>query len=388
MKSLKLTTIFSILLIASCVYVEDVYEAYQGKAFYQIPFNVLEVPTDEMNPIDPFLVWLGDSTFHWRGLSAVGTVACANCHDSNRFFLTPDAESDAIGGCGEGFELIDGKYIETKTYEGKVDCIFNVTSSGAFNIAYQPRVGASFRFGAKNCTKEEKEILAKHFDLAGEGLTPSQIDSVLNLEATEMQAVIALIKHRQLIRPRLLDSKYFLELYKAVFKKDVKDMSDFELIWNTAMALAAYQRTQVNYKSRFNLFAHDLIEFTPEEKSGFELAQKDCKSCHYSKVWSGDIGPTPCVNDSLPFPDSYSDVFGGEEKNLAYVKSWLPERDRWGIHGEFESLDSFLLEFHLPFHEIQWTDQQYQDFRIFYETLKPVEVDDLDGFLDSLKTIQ
>lgn len=228
------------------------------------------IPQPPDNPITPEKVALGERLFNDPRLSSNGKISCASCHDPRLAF------TDGVP-TGEG---VTGRPLKRHT-------------PTLWNLAWARR---SLMWDGRS---ESLELQAKE---------PIQ-------NPDEMGETL------ERIVERLSRDPEYRAAFASAFPSDPKVRAD-----NLLKALAAYERTLVSPKTRFDLWVEgDENALTEEEKKGFDLfiGKARCINCHTGFAFTDhsfhDIG-LPSEDDLGRGP-----VVGLERLNFAFKTPGLRE---------------------------------------------------------------
>ena len=252
----------------------------QGLAFYRMPLSdeLHKLPQDPKNPLTPEKVRLGRLLFHETALltdhrlgPGQESASCASCHFAQAGFQANLPQG--IGEGGVGF----GRAGETRrshaAYDGHPDTPLDVQpirSPSAMNAAFQELMLWNGQFAGigDNVGTEA-------------GWTGPKASNFLGLHGLETQAHAALEVHRmQHVEQTRV---YEIPAYKALFSEAFPGEASPIHRYNTALAIAAYERTLLANESPWQRWLRgDKQALSDEHLRGALLffGKAACSSCH------------------------------------------------------------------------------------------------------------
>lgn len=215
-------------------------------------FPVPMVPAS--NPMSKAKVELGRFLFYDRRLSGNGTQSCASCHQQDKAFT--DGRKVGIGSTGEHHVR---------------------NAQGLVNSAYHP----TLTWANYSLLSLEAQLQVPVF-----GDRPVE----LGVDDSNFEAVIARIR---------ADERY-AAMFAAAFPGITEPVS-----WgNVSRAIAAFQRTMISGRSRFDQYLQGQARLSPSELRGFELfnsPQTDCFRCHGGVNFSDQVVHAGSLSAHKPF---------------------------------------------------------------------------------------
>ncbi|MEM0577467.1 cytochrome-c peroxidase [Flavobacterium polysaccharolyticum] len=184
----------------------------------------------------PEKIALGKKLFNDPILSGNNTRSCASCHHSDLAFT-------------DGLE-------QTISLDGKTKVKRNTPT--LMNIAFQ----RAFFYDSKVSYLEDQAVAV--------------ITNEIEMHGSLEKSVKALQK----------DKKYVAEFKKAFPKNEINE-------FGIKNALASYVRSLSQYNSKFDEYMRDEVEFSTDEKAGFNLfaGKAKCATCHFIPLTNGTVPP-------------------------------------------------------------------------------------------------
>lgn len=223
--------------------------------FDDLPEGVPEPPEVEGEPLTWPRVELGRHLFYDLRLSLNETQSCASCHQQERAFT--DGLATSIGSTGE---------------------VHFRNSQSLVNVAYVPR------FTWSNPLLDS---------LSRQALIPLLGERPIELGAGG---------HEDKILERLAGDERYQQLFPLAFPEEEEPLS----IHSIAVALAAFQRTIVSFRSRYDRYIYEKDEsaLTAEELHGMQLffsERTECFHCHAGVLFSDAVDHQGLAFVELPF---------------------------------------------------------------------------------------
>lgn len=184
----------------------------------------------------PEKIALGKRLFNDPILSGNNSRSCASCHYSDIAFT-------------DGLE-------QTISLDGKTKVKRNTPT--LMNIAFQ----RAFFYDSKVSYLEDQAVAV--------------ITNEIEMHGSLEKSVKALQK----------DKKYVAEFKKAFPKNEINE-------FGIKNALASYVRSLSNYNSKFDAYMRDEVEYSTDEKAGFNLfaGKAKCATCHFIPLTNGTVPP-------------------------------------------------------------------------------------------------
>lgn len=184
----------------------------------------------------PEKIALGKKLFNDPILSGNNTRSCASCHHSDIAFT-------------DGLE-------QTISLDGKTKVKRNTPT--LMNIAFQ----RAFFYDSKVSYLEDQAVAV--------------ITNEIEMHGSLEKSVKALQK----------DKKYVAEFKKAFPKNEINE-------FGIKNALASYVRSLSKYNSKFDEYMRDEVQFSSDEKAGFNLfaGKAKCATCHFIPLTNGTVPP-------------------------------------------------------------------------------------------------
>lgn len=184
----------------------------------------------------PEKIALGKKLFNDPILSGNNSRSCASCHHSDIAFT-------------DGLE-------QTISLDGKTKVKRNTPT--LMNIAFQ----RAFFYDSKVSYLEDQAVAV--------------ITNEIEMHGSLEKSVKALKK----------DKKYVAEFKKAFPKNEINE-------FGIKNALASYVRSLSNYNSKFDAYMRDEVEYSTDEKAGFNLfaGKAKCATCHFIPLTNGTVPP-------------------------------------------------------------------------------------------------
>jgi len=184
----------------------------------------------------PEKIALGKRLFNDPILSGNNSRSCASCHHSDIAFT-------------DGLE-------QTISLDGKTKVKRNTPT--LMNIAFQ----RAFFYDSKVSYLEDQAVAV--------------ITNEIEMHGSLEKSVKALQK----------DKKYVAEFKKAFPKNEINE-------FGIKNALASYVRSLSNYNSKFDAYMRDEVEYSTDEKAGFNLfaGKAKCATCHFIPLTNGTVPP-------------------------------------------------------------------------------------------------
>ena len=261
--------------------------------FFKLPQSddFLTIPQDPNNPLTKEKVELGQLLFHETGLATEAklengmyTYSCASCHHADAGFQAGIRQGIGEGGIGFGVKG-EGRRASSEYASEDFD-VQPMRSPSALNVAYQRVMLWSGKFGAKGINRGTEA-----FWVPG---TPVENNN-LNFEGVETQALAGLTVHRlKLSIEEIAEQSSYKERFDQAFPYEEENLRYTNL--NTALAIAAYERTLLANKAPFQKWLDgDLSAMSETQKRGANLffGKANCVSCH--------TGPALSTVDTVKF---------------------------------------------------------------------------------------
>lgn len=203
---------------------------YTDKKAFTVPSNWPKPVYDfSQNPLSQSKINLGRALFYDPILSRNTTISCASCHSPYSAFT----------------------HIDHALSHGIDDKIGNRNSPALMNLAWQPLF---MHDGAVN-----------HLDV--QALAPISHPS-------EMDESIANVVSK------LQQKKSYKSLFQKAFKDTVVTGE------RVLKALSQFMLTLVSSNSKYDSVMRKQIQFTPQEKNGYDLFKKNCATCHTEPLFT------------------------------------------------------------------------------------------------------
>ncbi len=184
----------------------------------------------------PEKIALGKKLFNDPILSGNNTRSCASCHHSDIAFT-------------DGLE-------QTISLDGKTKVKRNTPT--LMNIAFQ----RAFFYDSKVSYLEDQAVAVITNEIEMHGSLEKSVKALKN------------------------DKKYVAEFKKAFPKNEINE-------FGIKNALASYVRSLSQYNSKFDAYMRDEVEFSSDEKAGFNLfaGKAKCATCHFIPLTNGTVPP-------------------------------------------------------------------------------------------------
>jgi len=248
-----------------------------NKNYFKLPKSseLSKIPQDPNNVLTAEKVALGAYLFHETGLSSHPndedyqyTYSCATCHNASAGFQSGTFQAIREGGLG--FGLIGESRIPDPNHP--LPDVQSIRTPSAMNIAYQKNILWNGQFGSK-----DKNINTSHLWKTGTPLEKNR----LNYDGAETQAIAGQDVHRLNITPELLNMKAYKNMFDEAFPS-VPQEDRYSAV-NAGLAIAAYERTLLPYKSPWQQYLDgNETAMSDEQKEGAILffGKANCVSCH------------------------------------------------------------------------------------------------------------
>ncbi len=322
--------------------------------FGQLP-NELLYPADNMP--SPEKIALGKNLFWDPILSGNKDVACVTCHHPNHGYAEQLDLSLGVGGAGLSKSRTNGTLVKRN-------------SMTILNTAYNG-INAEGKYSPAD-TK-------MFWDNRSKSLEEQAIQPILSME--EMRGSII---SEDSIMETVIKRLENISAYNAQFSAAFGENSITEE--NIGKAIAAFERTLVSNRSRFDLYVEgEESALTPFEVRGMiNFIEVGCVNCHNGPMFSDfDLHVlTVPENGKLNFPDDGDGDFAFRTPSLRNLKHTAP----YMHNGVFSSLDEVLSFYDDVDGESQNPNvsSQNRDEKLMLLNLQDNKVESIIAFLNAL----
>lgn len=292
-----------------------------------------KIPQDPKNPLTKEKIALGKLLFHETSIGrasvkSIGTFtySCSSCHHSDAGFQSCLPQGVGEGGIGYG-ENGEKRALSNDYKDNEVDAQ-PIRTPSILNVAYHSNVLWNGQFGSTNLNLNTQANWIKG--------TPKE-NNFLGFEGVETQAIAAQDLHRILMSKVILDE---IPSYREMFQKAFPSMNlndNFQLKVNTALAIAAYERTLLATEAPFQKWLRgDLTAMTDNQKEGAILffSKAECYYCH--------SGPSlASMNFYAVGMNDLKNGFYGNYKVVGVTDSKAEHKGRGGFTGKTEDMFKF-----------------------------------------------
>lgn len=292
-----------------------------------------KIPQDPKNPLSNEKVELGKLLFHETSIgratvkqSGAFTYSCSSCHHSEAGFQSCLPQGIGEGGIGYGMNG-ENRTLSSTYQDSEVDAQ-PIRTPSILNVAYHTNILWNGQFGSKNLNLNTQANWTKG--------TPKE-NNFLGFDGVETQAIAAQDLHRIQVSKIVLDD---IPTYKEMFRKAFPSMNlndNFQLKVNTALAIAAYERTLLATEAPFQKWLRgDFSAMTDAQKEGAILffSKAECYYCH--------SGPSLASMNfyAVGMNDLKNGDYGGH-KVVAVTDSKPEHKGRGGFTGKAEDMYKF-----------------------------------------------
>lgn len=252
-----------------------------GARLFRLPdsHQLGRIPQDPRNRLTPAKVELGRLLYHETALAVANvrpegfeTYSCASCHHAQGGFAANLPQGMAEG--GSGFGITGEGRVAMPGYDSDPDMpdCQPIRTPTTLNTAYQPLMLWNGQFGAVGDNEGTDDLWTPG--------TPLE-SNTLGLHGLETQAHAGLAVHRMgsVELSRVASIPEYSNLYRVAFPYDRAPVNRY----NTALAIAAYERTLLANRSPLQLWLRgDTTAMTAQQKRGAALffGEADCAACH------------------------------------------------------------------------------------------------------------
>jgi cytochrome c peroxidase len=248
-----------------------------GLEYYRLPDSdeFDRIPQDPLNPLTRAKVRLGQLLYHETALgtscrqeSAAKTYSCAACHFAQAGFQAATPQGIAEGGRGFFARKLDPAY-DSSTDENTPD-LQPIRSPSSMNTAYQELMLWNGQFGG----------VGLNFGTEANWTGPKEAN-MLGMHGLETQAVAGMTVHRMndVENSRVASIPFYQQLFVEAFPADAEPVN----LMNTALAIAAFERTILSNRSPFQRWLRGETRAMSEDQMRGALlffGKAECSACH------------------------------------------------------------------------------------------------------------
>ncbi len=292
-----------------------------------------KIPQDPKNPLTIEKIALGKLLFHETSVgrnsvkvSGALTYSCSSCHHTEAGFQS--CLPQGIGEGGVGYGINGEKRTLNNLYKDSEIDVQPIRTPSILNVAYHTNVLWNGQFGSTNLNLNTQSNWIKG--------TPKE-NNFLGYEGIETQAIAAQDLHRIQVSKIILDE---IPAYREMFKKAFPSMNvndNYQLKINTALAIAAYERTLLATEAPFQKWLRgDFSAMTNSQKEGAILffSKAECYYCH--------SGPSlASMNFYAVGMDDLKNGFYGTHKVVSVTDNKPEHKGRGGFTGRAEDMYKF-----------------------------------------------
>ena len=281
-----------------------------GLEFFRLPDSddFDNIPQDPQNPLTQAKVRLGQLLYHETALgtsclqrSAEETYSCASCHFAQAGFQAALPQGIAEGGRGFLSRFLDPAY-DSSSDESNPD-LQPIRSPSSMNTAYQELMLWNGQFGG----------VGLNFGTEASWTGPKEANT-LGLHGLETQAFAGMEVHRMgdVETSRVPQISFYEELFREAYPGESDPVNRL----NSALAIAAFERTVLANKSPFQRWLRgDSRAMSEDQLQGALLffGEAQCSACHTGPALSSMTFYALGMNDLDGAVDPRVDLrsFGG-----------------------------------------------------------------------------